>query len=60
MKILQNLRYLAHQGFTLRGSHGDDTESNFCQIFHLQVEDKQGFEAWKNMKTDNYVTLNLE
>ena len=30
MKILRNLCYLAQQGLALRGSHGDDTENNFC------------------------------
>ena len=33
MKILQNLWFLAQQGLALRRSHGDDTESNFCQPF---------------------------
>ena len=54
MKILLNLRFLARQGLALRGSYGDDTESNFCQLFCLQVEDKQALEAWINKKTDNY------
>ena len=30
MKILHNLRFLVRQDLALRGSHGDDTESNFC------------------------------
>ena len=31
-------------------------ESNFCQLFHLQIEDKQVLEAWMNKKTDNYMS----
>ena len=44
----------------LRGSHGDDTESNFCQLFHLQVEDQQALEAWMNKKTDNYMLPSIQ
>ena len=56
MKILQNPRYLTRQGLGVRGSHGIDTESNFCQLFHLQIEDKQVLEAWMNKKADNYMS----
>lgn len=60
MKILQNLRYLARQGLALRGSHGDDTESNFCQLFQLEVEDKQALESWINKKSDNYMSPSIQ
>ena len=38
-----------------RGSHGIDMESNFWQLFHLQIEDKQVLDAWMNKKADNYM-----
>ena len=38
IKILRNLRFLARQGLALSGNHGDDTESNFCQLFCHQVK----------------------
>ena len=59
-KILRNLRFLARQGLALRGSHGDDTESNFCQLFRLQVEDQQALGAWMNKKTDNYMSPSIQ
>ena len=35
-------------------------ESNFCQLFCLQVEDKQALEAWMNKNTDNYMSLSIQ
>ena len=32
--ILQNLRFLAHQGLALHGSGGDGEDSNFRQLFN--------------------------
>ena len=37
-KILQNLRFLARQGLALRGSHDDDTESNFANFFVYKLK----------------------
>ena len=33
-RILQNIRFLAHQGLALTG-HGDGSDSNFTQLLHL-------------------------
>lgn len=33
-RILQNVRYLTHQGLPLRG-HDDSANSNFIQLLHL-------------------------
>ena len=38
LKILSNLRFLAHQGLPLRG-HGDEQDSNFIQLMKLRAED---------------------
>ena len=44
----------------MRGSHSNDTESNFVQLFQLQVEDKQAVEAWMNKKSDNYMSPSIQ
>ena len=36
--FMKVLRFLAQQGLAMRGSHGDDTESNFCQLFHPKLK----------------------
>ena len=56
LKILQNLRYLSRQGLALRGSHGIEADSNFYQLFCLQIEDKQLLKEWMGKKTDNYLS----
>ena len=60
LRILKNLRYLSRQGLALRGSHGNDTESNFWQLFRLQVEDVQELETWMNRRTDNYMSPQIQ
>ena len=60
IKILRNLRFLARQDLALSGNHGDDTESNFCQLFCLQVKDQQALEAWMNKKTDNCMSSSIQ
>ena len=38
-RILQSLRFLAGQGLALLGSHGNEMQSNFIQLFCLCAED---------------------
>ena len=56
LRILQNLRFLARQGLSLRGSHGEEAQSNFIQLFHLHGEECPWIESWMSKKTNNYLS----
>ena len=54
IKILENVRYLAHQGLPFRGH--DDSNGNFIQFMLLQGVDCPIVEAWMNKKKDTYLS----
>ena len=53
LKILQNIRFLSHQGLSLRGG---DADSNFIQLLHLRGIDCPEIEAWMKKKTTKYTS----
>ena len=59
-RILQNLRFLARQGLALRGSHGEEMQSNFIQLFRLHAEDCPLIELWMSKKTNNYLSHHIQ
>ena len=59
-RILQNLRFLARQGLALRGSHGEEMQSNFIQLFRLRAEDCPLIESWMSKKTNNYLSHHIQ
>ena len=60
IRILQNLRFLARQGLALRGSHGEEAQSNFMQLFHLRGKDCPLIESWVSKKTNNYLSHHIQ
>ena len=60
IRILQNLRFLARQGLALRGTHGDEVQSNFMQLFNLQGEDCPLIKPWISKKTNNYLSHHIQ
>ena len=54
-KIISCLRYLACQGFPLRG-HGNDQDSNFKQLLTCRAEDDPMFSEWLNRKNQNFIS----
>ena len=59
LKLLSNIRFLARQGLPLRG-HGDETDSNFYQLFRLRGEDDPRIETWLKKKTDKYTSADIQ
>ena len=55
LTIFQNIRFLAHQGLPLRGSH-EDMDSNFIQLLHLRSSDSPEITKWMNKKTNKYLS----
>ena len=58
-KILQNLRFLARQGLSLRG-HGDGADSNFTQLLRLRAFDSPAVLSWMEKKTDKYMSSDIQ
>ena len=58
-KILQNLRFLARQGLSLRG-HGDGSDSNFIQLLRLRAFDSPAVLSWMEKKTDKYMSSDIQ
>ena len=54
LKILSNVKFLAHQSLPLRGA-GDDCDSNFTQLYLLREEDNPILKAWCTKKQNKYV-----
>jgi hypothetical protein len=50
-RVLQNVRFLARQGLTLRG-HGDGAESNFIQLMRLRSFDCPKVLEWMDKTTN--------
>ena len=59
MKILSNIRFLARQGLAFRGD-GDETDSNFMQLFLLQSEDNPKLLGWLQKRTDKYTSPEIQ
>ena len=58
-RILQNVRFLARQGLSLRG-HGDGADSNFTQLLRLQAFDSPAVLTWMEKKTDKYTSSDIQ
>ena len=52
MKILSSIRYPVRQRLPLR-SH-NDSESNFCQLLLLQVQDDPNFREWLHKEINRF------
>ncbi len=57
-KILQNARFLARQGLSLRG-YGNGSDSNFIQLLRLRAFDSPAVLAWMEKKTDKYTSSDV-
>ena len=58
-RILQNVRFLARQGLSLRG-HGDGSDSNFTQLLRLRAFDSPAVLTWMEKKTDKYMSSDIQ
>ena len=58
LKILQCIRFLAHQGLPLRGV-GADADSNLLQL-QLQCVDCPELSVWLSKKTDKYTSHDIQ
>ena len=58
-RILQNVRFLARQGLSLRG-HGDEKDSNFMQLLHLRAIDTPAVLTWMGKKADKYTSSDIQ
>jgi len=58
IKILENTRYLAHQGLPFRGH--DDSNGNFIQLMKLRGLDCPQIEQWMKKKTDTYLSHDIQ
>ena len=58
-KILQNLRFLARQGLSLR-EYGDGADSNFTQLLRLRAFDSPAVLSWMEKKTDKYMSSDIQ
>ena len=59
MKILQNIKFLAHQGIALRGD-GSGSDSNFLQLLQLRGQDDLCISGWMAKKTDKYTSPDIQ
>ena len=55
MKIVQNIRFLAHQGLSLHGDGAED-KSNFNQLLPLRVLDDPNLLTWVQRKAEKYTS----
>ena len=55
LKILSNLRFLARQSCAIRGD-GDESDSNFVQLFKLRGEDDPKIHEWTIRRTNKYTS----
>ncbi|KAL5460140.1 hypothetical protein EMCRGX_G033567 [Ephydatia muelleri] len=59
IKILQNVRFLARQGLSLRG-HKDDEDSNFTQLLLLRSIGCPEVLTWMKKKTNKYTSGDIQ
>ena len=58
MKILENTRYLAHQGIALRGD-GNECDSNFIQLLQLRCVERD-VQTWLRKKFNKYTSHDIQ
>ena len=58
-RVLQNLRFLAHQGLAFRGQRLG-TESNFTRLMRLRAFDCPEVLEWINRKTNKYMSAEIQ
>ena len=58
IKIIERLRYLAHQGLLLYG-HGNDQDSNIKQLLNCRGEDDPVYLGWLNRMNQNLLHQRL-
>ena len=56
--ILQDIRFLACQGLSLRDSGDMERENNFMQLLNLCGENVSEVKTWLNKKADEYTSHN--
>jgi len=59
LKILSNLRFLARQSCGIRGD-GDESDSNFMQLFKLRGEDDPRVCEWMKKRTNKYTSHEVQ
>ena len=59
LKILSNLRFLARQSCAIRGD-GDESDSNFIQLFKLRGEDDPRVYEWMMKRTNKYTSHEVQ
>ena len=59
MKIAENIRFLAHQGLSLRDD-GTEDNSNFNQLLHLRALDDPNLLTWVQKKAEKYTTPEIQ
>jgi hypothetical protein len=59
LKILSNIKFLARQGLPLRGD-GDESNSNFMQLYNLRGQDDPNLLDWLERKTNKYTSSEIQ
>lgn len=59
LRILQNIRFFAHQGLPLRGTDGD-SDSNFIQLLRLQEADFSEIKERMSKKANKYTSHDVQ
>ena len=59
LRIISNIRFLARQGLPLRGD-GDESDSNFMQLFLLRGEDNPTIVEWLKRRSDRYTSPEIQ
>ena len=59
LKILSNIRFLAHQGLPLRGD-GDEADGNFLQLLKLRGEEDPSINEWLVRKANKYTSHEIQ
>ena len=59
LKIFENIRFLARQELPLRGD-GDESNSNFVQLFKLRSADDSSMLEWLQKRTNKYTSKDIQ
>ena len=59
LKIFEKIRFLARQGLPLRGD-GDESNSNFVQLFKLHSADHSSMLEWLRKRTNKYTSKDIQ
>ena len=59
LKIFENIRFLARQGLPL-GGDGDESNSNFVQLFKLRSADDSSMLEWLQKRTNKYTSKDIQ